>query len=140
MGAQYRLVLIVFGCFFLVLSVVGCGGDGGCCCDLPHGAKDWFIDFDLGYIPDVIAAYPILVNITVRVSSFENGGPAPDGLVVALAVAPGSFDNGLVEIERPVVDGRVATVVLADVPGVYTLTVRIPGESASATTTFSVGL
>ncbi len=140
MGAGKKPFLIVIGCFFLSLSVVGCGGDGGCCCDLPHGAKDWFIDVDLGYIPDVIAEYPIFVNITVRVSNFENGGPAPDGLMVALAVAPGSFDNGLVEIERPVANGRVTAVVLADTPGVYTITVQIPDWSTLATTTFSVGL
>jgi hypothetical protein len=52
----------------------------------------------------------------------------------------GYFDDGLAEIERPVVNGLIPVTVLADQPAVYTLRVQVPGDTTSATIAFSVGL
>lgn len=126
--------------FAILMSLFGCGGDGGCGCDLPRRTNDWLIDIDFSHIPDVIAEYPIHVDITVHISHLENGGPAPDGLMVTLTIEPGSFDNGLTELRQPIAGGRVSTRAQIENPGNYTLTIEIPGESFSATATFSVGL
>ncbi len=138
MERKMRILLIALFCVSTGLLLIGC--DDGCGCDLPRIGRDWFIEIDLGSIPDNITEYPILVDVGVRVRSLENGDPPADGFVVALSISPGAFDNGLPEIELPLVNGRASATMRIGFAGVYELTVRPQGQETSTVTTFNVGL
>lgn len=140
MGAGKKLSLIVFGFYFLSLWVVGCGGDGGCGCDLPCHTNDWHVDVTFGNVPDEIPSYPIFVDVTVNLLHLETGSAPPDGMMVTLSVSPGSFDNGLTEINQPLSNGRVSAVIQIDAPAAYRLTISIPGETRTVTVALNVGL
>ncbi len=130
---------VVVGFVMLVL-LAGCGGDGGCGCDLPQRGRDWFIDITFSHIPDEIAEYPFFVNVGVQITNVETGSPAPDGLLVKLSISPGSFDNGQPEIQRTLINGRVSATVQADDAGVYELGILFVDESVTANKAFSIGL
>ena len=135
MRASTLLVLPVI----VVLFLLGCGGGGGCGCDLPRRANDWLIAIDFSGIPDEVVDYPVFVNTSVRVTHFETGNPAPDGIFIYLAIAPGNFEDDDAEIEIPAANGRVDAVIEVAGPGRYTLTVTVSGGGIPVTSSFVVG-
>jgi len=131
-----RLLVVLLGFSGLLLS--GCSD--GCGCDLLPGTRDWFIEIDVGPIPDPVPEYPTLVHVRVDVRNLETGALPPDGLLATLSVTPGTFDNGRSEIELPLVNGRTTAILEIDRAGVYELTVSLAGEGHAAHATFNVGL
>jgi hypothetical protein len=122
-----------------VVVMVGCGGGGGCGCDLPRRANDWLIAIDFSGIPDEVVDYPVFVNTSVRVTHFETGRPAPDGIFIYLAIAPGNFEGDDAEVEIPAANGRVDAAIEVNGPGRYTLTVTVSGGGIPVTSSFNVG-
>jgi hypothetical protein len=116
----------------------GCSDD--CGCDLPRGEHDWYVEISLNGVPSVITAYPVLAEVAVAVRHLETGQPAPDGFMVVLSASPGLFDNGLPQIELPLLGGSAVATLRIDSAGTYEITVGLEGNSSSFSTTFSVGM
>jgi len=132
--------VIIVVCISAMLLANGCGGDGGCGCDLPRQTNDWLVDVTFGSVPNEIASYPIFVDVIVRFTHLETGDPPPDGMMVTLSISPGSFDNGVTEIDQPCTSGHVSAVITIDNPAVYSLGVSIRGEDRTVTATLDVGV
>lgn len=131
--------LIFFSIAAALLSQAGCSDEDCGCCDLPAATRDWLIEITLGPIPDDIVAYPVFVDVWVKVRSLENGDPATDGLILTMTVSPGAFVGGGTTVERPLQRGGASATIRAEGPGSYRLTASMEGDARTVSTTFSIG-
>lgn len=131
--------LMVAAALTTLAPATGCDSGGCPCCDLPRASNDWIIEIDAGLVPDPVTEYPIFIDVDVEVRSLENGGPAPDGLVVTLTVSPGRFIGGGSEVERSLVEGGTSATIQADAPGSYRFSVTVEGQGRTAWIVINVG-